>query len=70
MPPTAMTGAVTKSGNAWGVGPYDVVKKANGAGGGFVNAKLPTALDPLDHLLMIDTALAPPPDSDQPVTVL
>ena len=35
----------------------------------FDNAKLPTPLDPLDHLLMIDTALAPPPDSDQPVTV-
>ena len=69
----SMTGAVTKSGNAWGVGPYDVVKKANGGGGGgggFVNAKLPTALDPLDHLLMIDTALAPPPDSEQPVTAL
>ena len=66
----SMTGAVTKSGNAWGTGPYDVVKKAKqGGGGGFENAKLPTPLDPLDHLLMIDTALAPPPDSDQPVTV-
>ncbi len=65
----SMTGAVTKSGNAWGTGPYDVVKKAKAGGGGFDNAKLPTPLDPLDHLLMIDTALAPPPDSDQPVTV-
>lgn len=65
----SMSGAVTKSGNTWGVGPYDVVKKAKAGGGGFENAKLPTALDPFDHLLMIDTALAPPPDSDQPVTV-
>lgn len=65
----SMTGAVTKSGNAWGTGPYDVVKKAKQGGGGFDNAKLPAPLDPLDHLLMIDTALAPPPDSDQPVTV-
>lgn len=64
----SMTGAVTKSGNGWGTGPYDVVKKPKQGGGGFENAKLPTALDPLDHLLMIDTALAPPPDSDQPVT--
>lgn len=65
----SMTGAVTKSGNAWGTGPYEVVKKPD-AGGVSAKAKLPAPLDPLDHLLMIDTALAPPPDSAQPVTVL
>jgi hypothetical protein len=52
----SMTGAATKGGNGWGVGPYDVLK--DGAG---LAAPLPTALDPYDHLLLIDTALAPPP---------
>lgn len=52
----SMKGAFTKGGNAWGVGPYEVLK--NGAGD---PAALPEALDPGDHLLLIDTALAPPP---------
>ena len=64
----SMTGAVTKSGNSWGLGPYPVVKKPK-QGGGYEGDKLPEALSPLDHLLMIDTALAPPDDSDQPITV-
>lgn len=53
----SMTGAATKGGNNWGVGPYNVVK--NGA----TASALPTPLDPFDHLLMLDTALAPPPSS-------
>lgn len=53
-----LTGAFTRSGNAWGVGPYDVLQD------GGVGAPLPEALDPSDHLLMIDTGLAPPPNSD------
>lgn len=50
-----LSGAYTKGGNAWGVGPYDVVLDDTSAA-----APLPTALDSGDHLLLIDTALAPP----------
>ena len=50
----SMTGGFTKGGNAWGVGPYDVMMNESAP------APLPTALDPLTHLLMIDTGLAPP----------
>lgn len=58
------TGMMTKGGNRWGVGPYDVVRTegtegTEGAPGD--PSPLPTALDPYDHLLMIDTALAAPP---------
>jgi hypothetical protein len=56
-----LTGAFTKGGNAWGVGPYPVLKDAAG-----LDAALPTALDPLDHLLLIDTGLAPPPEACDP----
>ena len=55
-----MTGAYTKGGNAWGVGPYDVLADAG------VPAPLPTALDPLDHLLLVSTTVAPPPDACDP----
>jgi hypothetical protein len=60
----SMTGAYTKGGNAWAEGPYDVVKDAVGVAG-----PLDPAIDPFDHLLMIDTALAPPPESCDPVPV-
>lgn len=50
----SMTGAFTKSGNAWGVGPYNVMYDGASA------APLPTAVDPNDHLLMIQTGLALP----------
>lgn len=50
-----ITGAGTKGGNGWGTGPYDVLRNEEGEAG-----PLPTALDPYDHLLLIDTALAPP----------
>lgn len=51
----SMTGAYTKGGNAWGVGPFDVLDDTGSA------APLPTALDPLDHLLLVETGIAPPP---------
>lgn len=59
-----LNGAYTKGGNAWGAGPYEVVM--DGDGGSMTPAVLPTPLDPLDHLLLIDTALAPPPASADP----
>jgi hypothetical protein len=60
----SLTGGSTKGGNNWGDGPYDVVKDEDGA-----PAKLDPGVDPFDHLLMIDTALAPPPDSCDPQPV-
>jgi hypothetical protein len=59
----SITGAYTKGGNNWGLGPYNVVLATA------VPAKLPTALDPLDHLLLMDTTLAPPPSSSEPVGI-
>lgn len=52
-----MTGAFTRGGNAWGVGGYNVMRDQTDA-----PAPLPTALDPFDHLLMIETGLAYPPE--------
>lgn len=52
----SLTGAYTKGGNSWGVGPYNVVDTAT-------PGPLPTALDSYDHLLLIDTDLAPPPSA-------
>lgn len=60
----SLTGAVTRSGNGWGKGPWKVVKTGEGQA-----SELPTALDPADHLLMIDTALAMPPSATEPVTI-
>lgn len=56
----SLTGAYTKGGNNWGVGPYDVVADEGGDAG-----PLPTAIDPFDHLLLLDTGIAPPPSSDE-----
>lgn len=53
----SMTGAYTKGGNTWGVGPYNVLMDA------LAPAPLPTALDPLDHLLLLETGVAPPPSA-------
>ena len=50
----SMTGAYTKGGNGWGVGPFDVLDDTGQP------APLPTALDPLDHLLIIETSITPP----------
>lgn len=57
----SMQGGFTKGGNGWGVGPWDVL--LDGEGETAVAAPLPTALDPYDHLLMIDTGLAPPAEA-------
>lgn len=54
----SMTGAYTKGGNSWGVGPYDVLYDTG------IASPLPTALDALDHLLLVQTMLAPPASSD------
>lgn len=50
-----LTGANTKDGSAWGVGPYNVVKGASNA-----DVPLLTAVDPKDHLVMFLTQTAPP----------
>ena len=59
----SMTNAVTRGGNGWGVGPYDVVYA--GEPGALVASPLPEALDPLDHLLLMDTGLAVPEITDE-----
>lgn len=53
-----MTGAYTRGNNKWGVGPYDVLLDTA------VASPLPTALDAYDHLLLVQTMLAPPAHSD------
>lgn len=58
----SLTGAYTVGGNVWGTGPYNVVNNASA-----VPAPLPTVLDPLDHLLLMDTSLAPPNSSCDPL---
>lgn len=60
----SMTGGATKGGNGWGIGPYDVLFDTTQEPA--EPAPLPEALDPLDHLLLIDTALAPPPVAVSP----
>lgn len=59
-----LTGAYTKGGNGWGTGPFLRLRDEEGD-----PAVLPTALDPYDHLLLIDTALAPPPVACDPTVV-
>lgn len=55
----SMTGAYTKGGNAWGVGPYHVAYDDASAPG-----FLPTALSERTHYLMLRTGLAAPPIAD------
>jgi len=64
----SITGAATKGGNGWGVGPYEVVYDTTDPLTP-VPAVLPTAIDPFDHLLLIDTSLAPPPIACDPTPV-
>jgi len=58
----SLTGAYTKGGNQWGTGPYNVLEDDGGD-----PAPLPTALDALDHLLLIKTTLAPPASDCDPL---
>jgi hypothetical protein len=50
-----LAGASSKDGNAWDTGPYNVVPAAGGAPG-----KLLDGLDPMDHLHVQLTSIAPP----------
>lgn len=59
-----MSGAKTKDGNNWDVGPYDVVKDDTGAAGPLLDP-----VDPDDHLWMQLTTVAPPEPSCDPVPV-
>jgi len=54
-----VTGATTKDGNGWGVGPHKVMPDAAGA-----PAVLPNPLDPDDHLVVLFTTIAPPAETD------
>lgn len=54
----SVTGAYTVGGNAWGTGPFNVVLNDGDPD------KLPTPLDPLDHLLVIETGVAAPAVTD------
>lgn len=58
----AMTGGYTRGGNQWDVGPYNVL--LNGTS---VPSPLPTALDAFDHLLLMQTSLAPPTSQCDPL---
>jgi hypothetical protein len=63
----SLTGAMTKGGNAWGTGPYKVHMVASQTPGTpGTPSVLPTALDTADHLLMLLTGVAPPPNSAGP----
>lgn len=62
----SLTGAYTIGGNGWGVGPFNVVYNDDETP---VASPLPTPIDPFDHLLLIDTALAYPPIAASPVVV-
>lgn len=53
----SMTGAYSMGGNGWGVGPYDVILNDDATP---VADVLPTALDPLDHLLLIQSGVTAP----------
>jgi hypothetical protein len=50
-----VTGAATKTGSGWGVGPYNVQRTATGA------SPLATAIEKGDHLHVQYTDVAPPP---------
>lgn len=50
-----LSGASSKDGSEWGVGPYDVVRDASGAA-----APLNEPIDPKDHLHLQVTTVAPP----------
>lgn len=59
----SMEGARTKGGNSWATGPYKVMHNSG------TPAKLPEALDPLDHLLVVETTVRPPEFTTAPTLV-
>jgi len=58
----SMTGAYTRGGNQWDTGPYNVLYN-----GSSVPSPLPTAVDEFDHLLLVETTLAPPVSACSPL---
>lgn len=60
-----LTGAVTKDGNEWGVGPYDVVRNTAGTAGP-LNEAIPTTR----HMHMEVTTVAPPSTTTDGATAL
>jgi len=60
-----MSGAKSKDGSGWDVGPYDVVKDATGA----TDGPLHVAIDPKDHLHMQLTQVPPPAASCEYIAV-
>lgn len=59
-----LTGAATKDGTSWGVGPFNVQLTAAGA-----PSPLFESADPKDHLQVFVTSLAPPEAADEPAAV-
>jgi hypothetical protein len=59
-----LSGAKSKDGNAWGEGPYDVVKDETGNPGPLLDD-----VDPDDHLWMQLTTVEPPEPSCDPIPV-
>ena len=55
-----VTGASTRDGNGWGVGPYDVIADAAGSG----SQALANPLEPNDHLVVQFTTVAPPDETE------
>lgn len=61
----SLSNSSTRGGNDWGVGPFDVLLDEAGEA-----APLPEPLDPMDHLLMVETFVSPPASSTEPVPVV
>lgn len=53
----ALANSYTVGGNHWGTGPFDVLLDGSGS-----PAPLEAGLDKWDHLFLIDTGVAPPPE--------
>lgn len=61
-----ISGATTEDGNAWGVGPYNVLSKNTGtkAAPVYAGAKMKDALTTTNHLGVLYTTQAPPAETD------
>lgn len=60
----SLANSFTRGGNTWGDGPYDVMRDDADTPG-----PLTTPLDAYDHLLLLLTDVAPPPEAEQPTLV-